>query len=59
MLAIFNSWESLNRVVNNENTVWGKKLELGEEILVYEAPSGQLILTDEPIDDPNYTEIEW
>ena len=59
MLAIFNSWESLNRVVNNENTVWGKKLELCEEILVYEAPSGQLILTDEPIDDPNYTEIEW
>ena len=58
MVAVFNSWEALNRAVNNDNTIWGQRTTKGEEILIYKAPSGQLLLSDKPLDDPRYTEIE-
>ena len=58
MYAVFNTWEALNKALNNEGSIWADRISYGEEVLAYEAPSGQLVLTDEPIDNPDYTEIE-
>lgn len=54
----FKSWKALYRAVNDENTVWGQLQAHGEEILVYKNRSRHLLLSTEPVEDHNWTEVE-
>lgn len=58
MREIFNSWEALNKAAYDESTAWGQRMALGEEILIYEDGSEHLLLSDEPVNDPNWVEVE-
>ena len=60
MLQLFKNWVDLYRVCNDESTVWGQKIACGEEVLVYENPTNEdLILSDEPIDYPDWVLVEF
>ena len=54
----FKSWKALYRAVNDENTAWGQLQAHGEEILVYKNRYRHLLLSTEPVEDPNWIEVE-
>lgn len=60
MHQLFKNWEDLNRACEDETTIWGQKMAQGEEVLVYENPANEdLILSDEPIDYPDWVLVEF
>lgn len=54
----FNNWEELCKAVDDESTIWGQLQADGQEILVYENQSMHLLLSTEPVKDPDWIEVE-
>ena len=54
----FKNWDELYEAVQDENTEWGQLQAHGEEVLVYQSNSNHFLLTDKPINDPNFVEVE-
>lgn len=58
MKEIFKSWKAVDKAINDENTVWYQRMVMGEEVLVYKNRSRHLLLSDEPVEDPTWIEVE-
>lgn len=58
MKEVFNNWEELLEATNDVNRPWYEKMAMGEEVLVYEDNEGNLLLSDEPVEDPEWIEVE-
>lgn len=58
MNEIFKSWKAMYKAINDENTVWYQRMIMGEEVLVYKNRSRHLLLSDEPVEDPEWIEVE-
>lgn len=58
MKEIFKNWDEVWEAINDENTVWYQLMVMGEEILVYKNADGNILLSDESVEDPAWIEVE-
>ena len=74
MRQVFKNWKDLNRVCDDESTIWGQKMIQGEDVIVYRDPVDEslygtydcdwpeptrLLVSDELINDPNWVLVEF
>lgn len=58
MKEIFKNWDEALEAIDNENTVWYQLMVMGEEVLAYSNADENILLSDEPVEDPDWVEVE-
>lgn len=58
MKEIFKNWDKAWEAINDENTAWYQLMVNGEEVLAYEDTDENILLSDEPVEDPAWIEVE-